>query len=173
MQRPVIVTIFGILNIVFGVLGLMGMVATLVMFTFMDASANPALKVMNDNPNYLAWLKLNIPLGLLSCIAVIVAGIGLLKLKEWARKLSLAYAVYALVIGIIGVGLNYLWVTRPMLEDASHQHGPAAIGAIFGAIGGGVGGLLGLVYPVFLFVMLTRPNVVAIFRPAAPPPLPR
>ena len=173
MQRPTLVTVFGILNMVFGVLGVLGMVGTLVMFAFMESSDNPAIKAMKENANYAAWLKLNIPLGLLACAVLIVAGIGLLKLKNWARKLSIGYAVYAIVFGIVGIVVNYLFLIRPMLENAARQRGPEAFGSTVGAISGSVGGLFGLIYPVFLLVMMTRPNIVAAFRPVAPPPLPQ
>jgi hypothetical protein len=93
-------------------------------------------------------------------------------MKPWARKLSIAYAIYALVFGVVGIVVNFLFVVRPMLEQAQGRQGPEAAGAIGGAFGGTIGGCFGLVYPILLLIFMTRPNVVAAFRTAVPPPPP-
>jgi hypothetical protein len=70
MKRPTSVTVFGVLNIVFGVFGIIGMIGTIAVFAMPQvAHNNPALQVMQDNPAYLSWMKLTIPLGLLSTLA--------------------------------------------------------------------------------------------------------
>jgi len=93
MQRLVSVTVFGILNIVFAVLGVFGMIGILVLFSMSEASNNPVVRIMRESPRYAAWLKLTIPFGLLACIVLLAAGIGLLRLKSWARKVSIGFAV--------------------------------------------------------------------------------
>jgi hypothetical protein len=170
MQRPPTVTVFGILNIAFAVLGVFGMFATLALFSASAMSNNPVVSILRDNPTYAAWMKITIPLGILSCVLLLIAGIGLLALKEWARKLSIGYAIYAILFGILGVALNFAFLTRPMLEQASQKQGPEAAGAMGGAIGGSLGGCFGLIYPILLLIFMTRPNVKAAFRPASVPP---
>ena len=173
MQRPPTVTVFGILNIAFSILGVFGMVATLALFSADAMSNNPVVAILRDNPAYAAWLKVTIPLGILSCVLVLAAGIGLLRLKEWARKLSIGYAIYAILFGILGIVINFVFLTRPMLEQASQRQGPEAAGAIGGAIGGSLGGCFGMIYPILLLIFMTRPKVKAAFRPLnAPPSLP-
>ena len=169
MQRPASVTVFGILNIVFAVLGVFGLVATLVLFQLPATTNNPVVKIIHNTPAYAAWLKLSIPLGLLSCTALLAAGIGLLRLKSWARTLSIAYAIYAVVFGILAMVVNFIFLFRPMLDQARQQTGPEAAGAIGGAIGGSIGGCFGLIYPVLLLIFMLRPTIVAAFRPPAPP----
>jgi len=175
MQRPVTVTVFGILNIGFSVFGLVGIVATIALFSASAMSNNPVVNIMreNQNPAFAVWMKISIPLGILTCLLLLTAGIGLLMLKEWARKLSIGYAIYAIVSGLVGIVLSFVFVTRPMLERASQTQGPEAAGTVGGAIGGSVGGCFGLVYPIILLIFMLHPKVAAAFRPAsALPPLP-
>jgi hypothetical protein len=104
---------------------------------------------------------------------LLIAGIGLLLMKSWARTLSIIYAIYALVAGVLGLVVNFMFLVRPMLERAGQQHGPEAAGALGGAIGGTFGGCLGLVYPILLLIFMTRPKLVAAFQPTSvPPPIP-
>lgn len=172
MQRPVSVNVFGILNIVFALFGVFGAIATVGLFSVTDASSNPVVRIMLENPNYAAWLKLTIPLGLVASALLLAAGIGLLLLKSWARKLSIAYAIFAILFGILGTVVNYLYLVRPLLEEAQRSQGPEAAGAIGGAIGGIIGGCLGLVYPILLMIFMTRPKIVAAFQRPEPPPMP-
>lgn len=170
MQRPVSVNVFGILNIVFALFGVFGAIGTISLFSATDVSSNPVVRIMLENPTYAAWLKLTIPLGLLASVVLLATGIGLLLLKSWARKLSIAYAVYAIVFAIIGTVVNFMFLVRPLLAEAQRSQGPEAAGAIGGAIGGIIGGCLGLVYPILLIIFMTRPKVIAAFQQPAPPP---
>ena len=169
MQRPTTVTVFGILNIVFAVFGLFGILASLAMFKLAEGTGNPVFKIMHDNPAFAAWMKLSIPLGVLSSAALLAGGIGLLMMKPWARKLSIGYSLYAMVMGLVGMVFSYLWMVRPMMEQAAQKQGPEAAGAIGGAVGGLVGGCFSLAYPVLLLIFMTRPKVVAAFSPSDDP----
>jgi len=86
-------------------------------------------------------------------------------LKSWAHKLSIGYAIYSIVFGLIGVVASFLWVFRPLLEKAGEQRGPEAAAAIGGALGGTIGGCFGLIYPVLLLVFMLRPHIKAAFCP--------
>ena len=77
MKRPTSVTVFGILNIVFAAWGVLGLIASIALFAMPADSNNPAIRIIHDNPGYAAWLKICIPLGMLSCMALLAAGIGL------------------------------------------------------------------------------------------------
>jgi hypothetical protein len=172
MSRPTVITVLGILNIVFAVFGLLGMIATIALLSAGANSNNPVVNMMRENAAFATWMKISVPLGLLNCVALLAAGIGLLRMKEWARKLSIAYAIYAMVTGLAGTVATFFWVTRPMLERASQAQGPEAAGAIGGAVGGLVGGCLGLIYPILLLIFMLRPKIAAAFRPAIPPAIP-
>jgi hypothetical protein len=171
MQRPVSVTIFGVLNIVFAVLGILGTLGSLALFMpAMANSGNPIIKLIHDNPAYAAWLKVSIVFGLAGCVASLAAGIGLLKLLPWARTLSIVYAIYAIVMNIVGSVANYHFVVQPMLAQAHSSSGPDAAGAMGGAIGGMLGGCFGMIYPILLLVFMLKADVKDAFK--RPPPLP-
>lgn len=169
MQRPTSVTIFGVLNMVFAGFGFIGTFASIALFMMPGNASNPVVKIMQDSPAYAAWVKFSIPLGLLACGVLLAAGIGLMLLKSWARKLSIGYAIYALVFGLIGMVVSFLFLIRPMIQQAQEQHGAEAAGAIGGAIGGSIGSCFGLIYPILLLIFMFRPNVRAAFQPIDSP----
>ena len=170
MQRPAAVNTFGILNIVFAALAVFGTIASLAVFSMTDASNNPLVKVLRDNPAYGAWLKFTIVLGLVAAAVLLAAGIGLLRLQPWGRKVSIGYAIYAILFSLLNTVISFLFVLRPLLAEAAQKQGPEAAGAIGGVIGGSVGSCFGLIYPILLLIFMTRPKVVAAFeRPAEPP----
>lgn len=171
MKRPTSVTVFGILNIVFAGFGVFGVLGSLILFLpQMADSHNPIVQLIHDSPAYAAWLKFSLVLGLVAVAVLLAAGIGLLKLQPWARGLSIGYAIYAILMVVVGTVVNFFLLVRPLLEQANQQRGPEAMGAIGGAIGGTVGGCFGLVYPILLLVFMLRANVVAAFRPVETPP---
>lgn len=169
MQRPTSVTVFGILNIVFAVFGAFGLVVTLAMFSLQTDLNNPVIRLIHENPTYAAWMKFSVLLSMPGLLVLLTAGIGLLRMKSWARILSIIYAIYAIIAGIAGMVANFFFMVRPLLEQAQQQQGPEAAAAIGGAIGGGIGGCLGLIYPVLLLIFMTRPKVMAAFRPPTLP----
>jgi len=171
MQRPTSVTVFGVLNIVFAVLGVIGIAGTIVMFAKMDAARNPLVKLMQDSPAFAAWMKLSLPLGIASTLVLLCAGIGLLMLKRWGRKLSIGYAVYAIVFGLLGTAVNFYFLLLPALDKISDRVGPEEAAAIGGAVGGTLGGCFGLIHPILLLIFMTRPKVVAAFSTAGGPPV--
>ena len=167
MQRPTAVTVFGILNIVFAALGIIGVIGSVMLFAAVGAdSKNPVVQIIHDNAAYAAWMKISVALGLPVSAALLAAGIGLLQLRPWARRFSIIYAIYSMVMVVVGSVINYFFLMQPMLEQAHQKSGPEAAGAIGGAIGGTVGGCFGLIYPVVLLIFMLRANVVAAFGPA-------
>jgi len=167
MQRPTSVTAFGILNILKAGFGIFSTIISIAVFLTPADSNIPFVKMLHENPAYAAWLKLCIPLGLLSCTVLLVAGIGLLCLKSWARTLSVACAIYEICICILATALNSLFLFQPFLKNQPDSQ--AAASALFGLIGGGSIVCLGLIYPILLLVFMLRPNVVAAFQPSAQP----
>lgn len=174
MQRPTSITTFGILNIIFAGMGVFGIISIMALLTMTAASAdnNPVIRIMLENPAYTMWMKVSIPLGVLAIGVLLAAGVGLLRMKNWGRTLSISYAIYAIVIGILSTVLNILLVVPPALEEASRLQGPEAAGAMGGVIGGAIGGCFGLIYPIVLLIFMTRPKLVAALRTATPPSLP-
>jgi hypothetical protein len=170
MQRPVSATVFGALNIVFALFGVFSLFMSIALFSAEGPSANPMVKIIRENSAYAGWLKITIPIGIIACAVLMACGIGLLLMKRWARKLSIGYAIFAVVFGLIGMAINVAFLLLPMIQQAQQQHGPEAAAAIGGAIGGTFGGCFGMIYPILLLIFMTRPKIVAAFNASAMPP---
>lgn len=171
MKRPTSVTVFGILNIVFAVLGLFGLAVSVLLFLPQAAATkNPVVQLIHDNATYAAWMKLCLALGLAATMAKLTAGIGLLQLKPWGRQLSIIYAIYAMLMVVASGVVNYFFLMRPLLEQVAQKQGTEHAAAVGGAIGGTFGSCFGLIYPILLLVFMLRPDVAAAFEPAAGEP---
>ena len=166
MQRPTSFTVFGVLNIVFAVLGAV-LSAFAVMSAFMPnvdlgfQSNNPAMKIIQNNEALKTFS--GIRGGMDCCVFVLlgIAGVGLLKMKDWGRKLSIGYSAYAILFQIVQIVVAIVFVALPLLNEANgvaSQQEQAVLmgGAIGGMIGGIVGGMCCMVYPIVLLVFCLR-----------------
>lgn len=169
MNRPTSVTVFGVLNLVFAALGLLSALMGLVMFAAAAVnSSNPISQVIHDNPTFALWMKVCTALNLVVSAVLLAAGIGLLQLKSWARKVSIGYAIYSMIMLVVGTVVNYFFVFMPLLEKAHLEQGPEAAASIGAMVGAMVGSCFGIIYPILLLIFMFRPKVVAAFGPPAP-----
>ncbi len=164
MQAPTSVIVFGILNIIFGIMGLLGTAFTAVTLFALPAN-NPFLA--NQGAFMSTWLRVSIVLGCLASIVLLISGIGLLRLRPWGHKLAIGYAIYGVASTILGIIVQVWFVILPQLQQP--VRGPDAMPLIAGAIGGAIGGCIGLAHPVLLWYFMTRRNVVAAFAGIAAP----
>ncbi len=108
-QRPAGVTILGVLEIVSGVLNLVGggCLGVLALFGLGGALTGTATGTGADATAVVAGL--GVIGGILAlvtvvlAIAAIVIGIGLLQLKQWAYRIALIVAVINIVVNLISV----------------------------------------------------------------------
>jgi hypothetical protein len=145
-QRPMSVTIFGILNIGFGLLDLLVTLFSLFILPRLSIANNPMLSQMHDN----LWTKISTPLDGIASLALLAAGVGLLMLMNWARNLSFVYGIYGILVTLIGLVVT-------LCGDGSVM---TKILSFFGAV-------VSLVYPILLLIFMTRPKVVEAFKPAS------
>lgn len=168
-QRPASVTVFGILNIIFGSMGVLwtpfGLVSLLIAPS--GSSPNPVIDVMLRGPFMRGWLLSTAAVGIIAAAALLASGIGLLMLKPWGRLLANAYAVYMIALKIAEFVVNFFYMARPLLEQASQATNPAEKGGLIGgAIGGLIGGCFYIIFPILLIIFMTRPSVAQAFRQA-------
>ena len=156
MQRPTSVTVFGILNIVFGVLGFCCLPLSAAAFFMPHDSpvmqSNPVMQVIDTNAGYRAFLLGSIVVGMIFIIMLLIGGIGLLINKAWGRTLSLVYAYYAIASAVVGMVVN-LAVLAPALAQ---QQAGLLVNSI-------CGGVIGLIYPVLLLVFMYRRATIDFF----------
>jgi hypothetical protein len=83
---------------------------------------NKGFSLGDTQPELATWALAVLDLGL--CLLVVVLGIGLLRMRSWARKLGLWCAVLVILSSLASIGLD-IWqqVTTPT-EEADTQAGP-------------------------------------------------
>lgn len=167
MQRSTIAIVFGILNLVFAGVGVVGLLfsAWMLQMSRDMAAPNPVLQIINENPAYATFYRVSVALGFVASIVLAVAGIGLLAMKPWGRYLSIGYALYAIAMAIVGMAANYFFLLMPMMDKlAATPAGPQQAGLIGGVVGGTCGGCFGLIYPVVMLCFMFRPSLIAALR---------
>lgn len=154
----------GIVEIVFGSLGLMAMP---MLWVTKALARDPFSKRVNEltwEGPVGTWMTFAIAAGTVMAVLLIVAGTGVIKLRPWARKLSMVYAVYNLFIVVVGQIINIVYLYPAMAKLADQMPGPVARAGMTGGVVGGIaGGLFSLMLPVALLVILTRRDVKASF----------
>jgi hypothetical protein len=155
-ERPMSVLIFGILNIGYGIFK-MGMLALSVAMSHLSPKGNPVADAMKSDPTMAAWTKFSMVSGVTIGLALIVLGIGLILMKNWARLGSMVYSMIDIVLVVIGTMLVWPITLRAMEQMPNVPHGMveaiATVSMVFGI-------LLGLAYPALLLFFMTRPNVI-------------
>jgi hypothetical protein len=207
-QRPAPVTVVGYLNLVFGIFSLLCysclgiMILVLVAFFNNDAiNTDPKLREMKEVKELLEVTidshRRNIPFfmevtigqavfDIVMSLVLLISGIGLLRLRGWARQMCLVYAILSIVVRLGGMvyGIAVVQPATPQVEKeiedfiiakgipAGKQKGnPMANNPIVGNLTSVFGTAFSLTYPVVVLVLMLLPNVVAAFnRPPGPPP---
>lgn len=159
--RPTSPIVFGILNIVFGLLGVCGTIGSGAML-FVELPRdplvpNPALELIASNPTYRMLMMVMISLGLLASLALLAAGVGLLLFRAWGRTLSIGYAWYGIINALFGMIVNWIYLVQPMLAKWNPAFGPAEAATVATAVSGILGGCFGMLYPIILLVFMNRP----------------
>jgi len=179
MKRPTSVTVFGILNIVFAILGFCGIAFQLAQPFVQEAieefaekaaadagqeiKKDPIQEAIKNDPNLKMLGQISNGLSAVATVALLAAGIALLKMKSWGRTLSILYAIYDIVSKIVFAVLNLL-IMMPLIAAQQDAGGPAAE-AIGGIVAGSIGcGLIfTLIYPILLLIFMLRSNVREAF----------
>jgi hypothetical protein len=168
-EKPVAGIVFGILNLVFGVLGICGIAfSAIILFIPLDPEmvrGNPALRLMQENQFYKLFTQVGIVLGTLAHLAQIISGIGLLTMKSYGRTLALVYGWYAIIATVLTVIVNVFIVFPALYENMNvARPGPEQAGAIGGIIGGVIGIVIAPIYPGLLLFFMYRPKVIAAYQ---------
>jgi len=111
-NRPTVALVLGIISIALGVLGICSGAFGLVSQAF---KAEGAPKVPGDVQ---PWLNLVQGIGFALSVVLITSGIGLIRVKNWARLLSLIYAVVEIPVSLASSMLTAK-VIKPILEQAA------------------------------------------------------
>jgi hypothetical protein len=122
-------------------------------------------------PHLQAYQAVTVVVSLALSAALIVAGMGLLYLRGWARALSLLYALFSILQTLLTAFYSFVYVT-PATEEAFRQmpnmdpqqaHVMQSVGPMMLPLMV-VGVLIQLVYPVTVLIIMLLPSVRAAFR---------
>jgi hypothetical protein len=160
-QRPISVTVFGILNIGYALYKFFGLLMMIVIMR-MNLPGISALAAMRSDPAYQAWIHFSVVAGIVLGVVLIASGIGLLFLQNWARIVAVIYSVLDIIVVVAGA----LFSPRVMPQAVMSQaHGAqAAVFELSAKIGMVIGVGIGLVYPVLLLIFMTRPKIIEAFK---------
>jgi hypothetical protein len=143
---PTSIKIFGILDLVFGTLGLLSSLNSLVNFS----QVRQSYKMFPAFAKLSGWMPIQMLISALITIVLLILGIGLLKRQPWARSFSVYLGIF-----VISFGLLNLLVTAVMLGGGGDLLSiTMIIGTLFGV-------LFGSIYYGLMIYFLTRPEVKA------------
>jgi hypothetical protein len=165
-QRPVAILIFGILNLGFGLLHLISPLFALAMRKI-KLPSQPALTALYSDPSYIAWQHVSMVVGVVSGLALLAFGVGLLLCKNWARLGSIVYAVLDCAFVVVGCVVSWPFMEMAIQQAPKVSQGFAKAAGVIGMVFGLV---IGLAYPVLLLIFMTRSNVIEACQPEPPPP---
>ncbi len=159
MMRPTAVTVISVLGIVFSALGLcctllgsaslaflMGMGDTL---AAQPGASNKDLQVF-QNPIYQRYMLATIAVTFLLSIWLLISSVMLLRMSPTGLSLMLAWAAVAI-----------LWLALDTILTFTVLHNVVGSRQLTSQL---VGAVIWLIYPLAVFVVLTRPNIKAAFQ---------
>ncbi len=162
-QRPAALTVFGILNLIFGVIGLVGTaISYKLYFTPLEGQTGIMADLLRSDAFYASCMRINIVPGTLFVIFQIISGIGLLKAREGARRLAIFCGVYGILAGIFIGYLSYYHTIPFTIEYTLKTVKDPTVADMTRALskGAGLAGIFaGFIYPVLTLVFLGKKSV--------------
>lgn len=154
-QRPQSVTVFGILNIVFGSLSLMCFPAAFVVSSLSFLPQQETTSIVLP-PQMEVFSHVQNGVGLVFALVSLISGIGLLKLKKWARQLAYGYGWVSIGWKILSLIISAI-LYASILKQVSSETAPIIIGSM-------CGWPIGLIYPILLVIFMRKPHVIEACR---------
>ena len=163
-RRPTGVTVFAILGIVFGVVGLLSNLGSLLMFFFRGSipmPASPVDELLDTSFGYQVYYLATLGLGIVFSVILLVAGIGLLKMSPRARTQSIIYAIYAIPATIVTKVVDVL-VMFSSSQTGEQSEEQQIIAFIFVGVAI-LFAFISLIFPVAILIYFSRPSVKQMF----------
>ena len=176
MKRPTSVTVFGILNIVFAVIGMCGVAVTAAQPAIQQAMEQaakdngqevkpaPVQKLLAADPKVRLSGNISTGSGVVVTLVLLISGVALLLMRPWGRTLSIVYAVYDILSKIALSALSF-WFIQSALEGQEEVPAEIPVGTLQGifAFSFGCSLIFGLVYPIVLLIFMFRTTVTEAF----------
>ena len=176
MKRPTSVTVFGILNIVFAVIGMCGVAVTAAQPAIQQAmeqaakdngqevKQDPVQKLLAADPKVRLIGNISTGSGVVVTLVLLISGVALLLMRPWGRTLSIVCAVYDILSKIALSALSF-WFIQSALEGQEEVPAEIPVGTLQGifAFSFGCSLIFGLVYPIVLLIFMFRTTVTEAF----------
>jgi hypothetical protein len=166
-ERPSAITVFGVLNIIYGGIGVICnpiiAVGNAIVTGQAGQAGNPILDKTLD-PGYRQGGIVFAVLSTIACAVLLLAGIGLLTSRRWGRTLSMGYGFYEILHAVAFLVFNYIFILGPIFAESRQANTPEATA---NAVGGAVGMigviLVAMIYPVVLLIFMKSERVTRFF----------
>jgi hypothetical protein len=160
--RPKSIVVFAVINIILGMLGVLGAASALVVrLGLIPMPPNdPYMAAMSNNAAYAWFIDISSVIGFVATIVLLSAGIALLQLQPWARMAAIGWSVYTMVIIVLSAVMNYVLLFMPLLDKAQ---GPERVGLMIGIGFSIFFSLLFVFYAALQIWFLTRPKIMQAF----------
>lgn len=124
LVKPKAIKIFGILNIIFGGLGLLftciglGVILAITsdLIPIAEGQSNPAFVAQDENAFLYFYNIISTTCGLIFTMVLLFSGIGLLKQKKWGRTTGLAWSSYSFLATIVHSVITWTHIYPYQLE---------------------------------------------------------
>ena len=162
--------VFGIIHLVYAAMGMMSAVSTVAMIFMLEKAVpmmGPAGKevemMVKLMKGMMSYAYLDMVVKLVFGVILLIAGIGLIKKKKWAAKLSVSWAVARVVAAIVMV-LVMMGPTAKMTEKMAEMSGDIASDSLqlqnqIGGIGDIFTVIMIAIYPIVCIVFLSKSSV--------------
>lgn len=166
--RPTSVTVIAIIGIILGSLGILCDLFGAAMngVTAANGGRSPLPNQPATGVGVAAYNAAASFVMLLLAILLVVGCAFALKLRPWARKAVIAYALIMIVLAMIHTGVQIAWVGPAMVAAMrqSQPNNPAvAMVGTFGTVSAIVGLVIACALPVCILIFWNKPAVKAAF----------
>jgi hypothetical protein len=167
-ERPIAVTVIGVLGIIGGALGLLSAPLNILYMATGFKAAGPMGEALWANDTYRLYMQANTPVSLVLCGLYLAAGIGLLRLRPWAWTLTIGLLIFGMLSQILNacIMLPLMGTIFNEAMAATSMPTPAPDMSFMKPViyvSGGFAVVIGLAVMVLFLVLLTRPNVRRAF----------
>jgi hypothetical protein len=170
-ERPLLVTVVAVLGIAMGAMGLLSVPVNIVHLATGFRTMGPMGPSLMQDTGFGKYMLVMLPVGMVASAGYLAAGIGMLKLRPWARKLAIGMVIYGMLSQIAGPFLVGPMMTRMFSAQmaAMPTGGPdmSFMGPLMQVMV--IGGSAAMVVAhILILILLTRPDTVAAFSPPGP-----
>ena len=150
IKKPVSITVFGVLNIIYG--GLFILLTPISIFGYIAEGWKGDISYRE-----MTWSLFNIIIGFGVTIWLVILGIGLLKLKKWARRGCVVYGWVDIVYILLAAIADIIFISLGWIKMFSNEGMLANISTEFLNI------VISLIYPVLLLIFMKTRKVRQAF----------